>query len=140
MRPLPLIAALLTLAACRLVDQRTFEPKASGPSAAQLKPSPPRASALTITFLDPNEDWVPSLRDAVHSAQAHQPDVHFRIVTPVPTSASREVQDRFIKQGAADATMIAREMEAAGVSPDHITVGLRGDPGSPPREASIYTE
>jgi hypothetical protein len=136
-----IVAALLLLAGCKLVDQRTFEPTPTAPTAASLKrPDLPRLPLLTISFAIPDADWQPSVHEAVHTAEDHKPGVRFAVVTPVPTSASREVQDTFTKQGRDDATMVAEEIEASGVPPERITIGLRGDSGSPARQVQIYAQ
>jgi hypothetical protein len=77
---------------------------------------------------------------AVQSAEAHKPGVVFAVVTAVPTSASRDVQDAFIKQGQDDAALVVNELQASGVPPERIVLRLRGDPGSPAREVRIYTQ
>ncbi len=136
-----LVAAVLALSACRLVDQRTFERAPTGPSAAALaQPERPKKPILTITFSNPDDDWRPSVHAAVRAAMAHQPDVHFQVMTPVPTSASRDIQDGFVKVGRTDGPMVALEVQAAGAAPDHVTVGLLGDAGSPTREVLIFVQ
>jgi hypothetical protein len=134
------MAAFVALAGCRLVDQRTFERTPGTPSAAALaRPDLPKAPIVTISFMDPNIDWRPLVREAVHAALDHQPDARFRIVTPVPLNGSQDVQEKYIKAGQSDGPMVAQEVEAIGVSPDHIALGMRGDAGAPPREVRIYT-
>ena len=136
-----LVAAVLALSACRLVDQRTFERAPTGPSAAALaQPERPKKPILTITFSNPDDDWRPSVHAAVRAAMAHQPDVHFQVMTPVPTSASRDIQDGYVKVGRTDGPMVALEVQAAGAAPDHVTVGLLGDAGSPTREVLIFVQ
>lgn len=133
------LTVLLGLAGCRLVDQRTFEPAPAAPSAATLKQSDlPKLPLLTIPFAIRDANWRPALRDAVQAAEAHKPGLTFAIVTPVPVSASREVQDNFTKQGREDALMVADELQVSGIPPPRIAIGLRGDPGSPPRQVQIY--
>jgi hypothetical protein len=131
----------VVLAGCKLVDQRTFEATPTAPAAAQLnRPDLPKAPILTINFAFADMDWRPSVHKAVRDAEAHQPGVAFAVVTPIPIAASREVQDRFTRQGREDAVAVADELQAAGVTPDRITLGLRSDAGSPPREVRIYTQ
>jgi hypothetical protein len=135
------VAAILALAACRLVDQRTFERAPAGPSAATLTQAVrPAKPILTITFTNPDADWRPSVHEAVRAEMAHQPDAHFQVMTPVPTSASRDIQDGYVKVGRTDGPMVALEVEAAGAAPDHVTVGLLGDAGTPTREVLIFAK
>jgi hypothetical protein len=135
------LAVLLAVSACRLVDQRTFESKPATPAAAALaRPELPKLPVLTITFASADDDWRPSVHEAVRAALAHKPDASFAVVTPVPTARSHEAQDAFTRQGREDATQVAREVQASGVNPDHVSIGLQGDPGSPRREVRIYAQ
>ena len=121
------------------MDQRTFERTASAPSAADLdKSARPPLPALTISFAVADADWRPSVAAAVLAAQAHKPDAAFDVVTPVPVNSARDVQDRFIRQGEDDSALVARELQANGVPPERITIGLRGDPGNPPRQVELF--
>ena len=130
---------MLAPASCKLADQRTFERRTTAPALAVLaRPDLPKLPVLTVGFAIADADWRPAVHEAVRAAQAHKPDVAFEVATPVPVSASRDQQDTFTKQGQADATVVAREIAASGVPPERITIGLRGDPGSPRREVRIY--
>jgi hypothetical protein len=135
------LAALLALSGCRLVDQRTFERAPAAPTAAALaRPGLPKLPVLTIAFVVADADWRPSVHEAVRAALAHKPDAMFAVVTPIPTAAGRDAQDAFTKQGREDATAVAREVQASGATPDHVTIGLQGDAGSPRREVRIYAQ
>jgi hypothetical protein len=74
------------------------------------------------------------------SAQAHQPNVKFTVVTPVPTAYSRDVQDRYVRQGQIQATQVALGLQAVGVPPDRITIGLRGDAGVATNDVEVYAQ
>ncbi len=129
------------LAGCKLVDQRTFERATTTPAAADLsRAALPKLPLLTIAFTIPDADWRPSVRDAVRAAEARKRDVTFSVVTPIPTTASRDAQDVFIKQGQEDATAVAQELHLNGIPAERITVGFRGDAGKPAREVRVYAQ
>jgi hypothetical protein len=127
------------LASCKLVDQRTFESNTSAPATTDIaRADVPKLPLVTISFTTPDLDWRPTLRAAVSAAQARKRDVAFLVVTPVPTAASRTVQDSFVAQGRDDAKAVAHEIHMDGIALDNITIGLRGDPGKPAREVRVY--
>ncbi len=143
-----LLVAMAALAGtgCRIVDQRTFAGTALAPTADQLAsdrlaaevrstPAPPLAS---VRFDRLDADWQPPLLDAVRGALARQPDAQFDLVTPVPTQASLDAQDRALTSGAADLQQVADALLADGVAADHLHLGSRGDPGQPVREVRVY--
>jgi hypothetical protein len=138
LRPI-LLAAMLALGGCRLIDQRTFERTPETPNAAALAhPVLPPLPAARLRPADPSADWRTVLDDAVLRATAHNPDARFELLTPVPTSASRDEQDRFAREGAQDAQTVAAALQEDRVDPSRITIGYVGDPGHPVREVRLY--
>ena len=67
-----------------------------------------------------------------------KPDAVFDVVTPVPTALPRAAQDEFVRQGSDDARAVAAVLATAGVPPEQLRLGLRGDPGQPAREVRVY--
>ena len=138
------LAALLSAPGCRLVDQRTFAGTALAPAASQLAAKDYAAQALTplpltsVRFDRLDQDWQPTVLEAVRGVLAHQPDAQFDLVTPVPTNATLDLQDRALTSGAADSQQVADVLLADGVAPDHVHLGSRGDPGQPVREVRVY--
>jgi hypothetical protein len=134
-------AVLLAVAGCKLIDQRTFEDTAQAPAAADLaRANLPKLPLMTISFVLPDADWRPAVRDAVEAAQARKFDVAFRVVTPIPASASQDEQDKVLKRGSADAALVAQEIHRDGIPQEHITIEARSDAGTPPREVRIYVQ
>lgn len=144
--PLLLLAAVL--AGCvpsskypyvELVDRGTFRgpmlpPNADDIARSRLPPLP----LVTIRFDQPDLNYAPALAAAIADAQAHRPDIAFDVLTPVPTTGTQALQDRYTSQGATDAQAVAEALAADGVDPARVHIGLRGDPGAPPREVRIY--
>jgi hypothetical protein len=143
LRPIPILAALLLLAGCwapdwKLIDQRNFWPAGTPGASDVARANLPKLPLLTIDFDDLDANFRPALDDAVVAAQARKPDVEFDVLTPMPTTAPQQQQDEFARQGADDAQQIAAALIDDGVPPDRVHIGLRGDPGSPPREVRVY--
>jgi hypothetical protein len=135
------LAALLlvAVAGCRLIDQRTFGAAPTAPQPAALaQPGLPASPLLTLQLTNPDFDWRTPLDDAVRAALARKPDVAFDVVAPIPTNAPLDKQDAYMRTGRADMLMIAQALEADGIPPARITLALRGDPGTPPREIRLY--
>ncbi|HEY2133887.1 MAG TPA: hypothetical protein VGH36_13100 [Acetobacteraceae bacterium] len=138
-----LLALLLLLGDCtipgfRLIDQQTFArtpaPTSTDVARADLPPQP----LVVIRFGNLDQDYGPALAEAVNDATTRKPDVAFDVLTPVPTSATLEVQDRFTRQGIIDAQDVANALVMYGVSPDQVHMGFRADAGTPPREVLVF--
>ena len=133
------VVACLLAGGCTLVDQRTFMRAGAAPAASELaRVTLPPLPLAVVRFDQPDFDYMPALAQAVEDAQARKPDAAFDVVAPVPTAVSAEAQDQASKQGQADTETVANALMTAGVSPDHVFMGLRGDPGTPAREVRIY--
>jgi hypothetical protein len=139
MRPaLAALALLPLLAACTLVDQRTFEPAAAAPGAEELARATAQAAPVASIRLDQAADWRPALAETARAAAQRRPEAGFDIHALVPTQAPPAEQDRRVAQAIQDARAVAEAMAAAGLPPDRLRLGLRGDPGSPAREVRVF--
>ncbi len=160
----PLALAALLLGGCTLVDQRTFQRRAQQPGEGEASRvmaaetplltirmgvpplgEPTGASigaamdrAINIGQDQGGVDFGPPVAEAVRAAQARKPDVVFDIFAVVPTEATPAEQDRRVAQGSADAGRVANAFLAAGVPATRLRLGLRGDPGQPPREVLVF--
>jgi len=133
----------LLLAGCwapdwKLIDQRTFAPTHAPETADVARANLPRLPLVTIRFDDLDDDYRPTLADAVEAAQSRKADVEFDVLTPIPTAAPQDEQEKFTQQGQEDAQEVATALAADGVSPDRVHIGFRGDPGAPAREVRVY--
>jgi hypothetical protein len=133
-----LLAGIVMLGGCTLIDQRTFRrTSAPDPATAAARPLP-ALPLIVIRFDHPDDDYGPALTTAVQDAQVRNPAADFDVLTPIPTKASPDVQKQFIAQGSEDASVIGRALQAIGVDADRVHLGFRGDDGSPPREVRVY--
>jgi len=132
------LAALL-LGGCTLIDQRTFSPTPPAPTATEIaRAKAPVLPLVSIRMDQPGQNNRAVLADAVQAAQARKLDVTFDVFAMVPSQAPPAEQDRRAAEATNDARAIATELEAVGVMRDRLRLGLRGDPGTPPREVCIY--
>ncbi len=136
-----LLAPMLGLGGCRMLDQRTFAPAAFPPDAAALaRPVLPAAPALRLHPADPTSDWRAALDAEVREVLARNPRAAFTLLTPIPLADKRPVQDRFARDGAQDARTVAAALRQDGVAAGRITLGYQGDAGKPEREVRLFVE
>ncbi len=135
---LPLLTLIL-LTGCALPDQRTFTRTPPAPTAAELaRPVLPARPLLTIRFPVEEREWRPALADAVAAARARKPDVEFDIMAAIPSTAAADIQQAALRQGTADARLVATTLGQAGIPPERLRLGVQGDPGTPAREVRVY--
>jgi hypothetical protein len=135
----PGLLALLLLAGCKLIDQRTFASPGAAPTSAQVAPAAlPPLPLVTIRFDDPDVDFRPVLAQAIEAVQARKENADFEVVAVVPANAPPEVQDRFVRDGSADTSRVATTLAELGVDPARVHVGFREDAGSPPRQVLVF--
>jgi hypothetical protein len=140
-RTVRLLTGLLALGGCRMLDQRTFAPASFPPDAAAMaRPVLPAAPALRLHPSDPTSDWRAALDAEVREALAHNPNTAFELLTPIPLAEKQPVQDRFARDGAADAQTVAAALRQDGVAAGRITLGYQGDAGKPVREVRLFVQ
>ena len=137
------LLATLLLVGCtppdfKLIDQRTFRRTPTPNSTEVAGAALPSLPLVVIRYDNLDEDYGPSLGQAVDAATALKPDVSFDVLTPMPIAAPPDVQARFTRQGISDAQDVANTLVIDGVPPDRIHMGFRGDSGNPPREVQVY--
>lgn len=97
----------------------------------------PALPLITIRFATAELDKA-AIRDAVDLARARRPDARFDVITPLSLATSRDAQAEALRQGRADAELVANALAEAGAARDHIEIGARADPGAPAREVRVY--
>jgi hypothetical protein len=134
-----LLLASAGLAACRMIDQRTFEHAPAAPSGQAQGGAPlPALPLVTIDFSYGGGDWQTSVDEAVRMAQARKPEVAFDVVGPIPVTAGRDKQDKVRDDELPLLRQVADRLQTDGIPPARITLGLRGDRGAPPLGVLIY--
>ncbi len=120
------------LAGCHLLDQTDFQPKPHPPPPLPPVPDPETRTALvTIDYPKPNPDYHTALATVVRAVEAQRPGSLYDVVAVIADTAGAAAgQNR-----AAD-VMIA--IEAEGVIPARIQLGLRLEPGRKIPQVRVY--
>jgi hypothetical protein len=130
-----LLALLLLLPGCKLVDQTTFNPQAGKrPVIAPPPPPPPGppapdANALLTVHFPLVGDPAADVAKAVAAARARKPDVDFDVVEVSAATPPADVGK--------DAAEVARMITAQGVPASRIKLAARPSPGAG-REVRVY--
>ena len=122
----------LALSGCHLLDQTDFEPKRA--AAVVVPPVPDaetRAALVTIDFARPNPDYRGALAVAIPVVEAKRPGVLYDVVALVPDAAGAQA-------GHTRAAEVMTAIEAAGVNPARIQLGLTLDPGRKIPQVRVY--
>jgi hypothetical protein len=118
LRPLCLILPLC-LAACALVDQRTFDATAGRkpvPAVVAGPPLPVVPALMTIRYSVANPDYHDVLEKAVRRALARKPDVLFTVSTLIPAIGGVDSE----ASAAASGREVAQAIVAAGAQPGQV--------------------
>ncbi|MDE2199657.1 MAG: hypothetical protein KGJ41_11610 [Rhodospirillales bacterium] len=117
-----------------MIDQQTFEGRPQAPT----KVTAPLPASPLVTLRMDGQDFRPALAEALGPVLARSPAAAFEVLTPVPTAAAADVQQRAIRQGGIDAQSVATALAYDGVDPARVHLGLVADPGSPAREVRVF--
>jgi hypothetical protein len=123
----------LALSGCHLLDQTDFQPKPPAPPPGPPPvPSPEtRAALVTIDFAKANPDYHTALAAAVHAVETRRPGSLYDVVAVVADAGGAAAgRDR-----AAD---VMTAIEAEGVIPARIQLGLMLDPGRKIPQVRVY--
>jgi hypothetical protein len=126
------VPLLLALSGCHLLDQTDFQPK------RPLKPVPPpvpnpetRAALVTIDYAKADPDYRVSLSTAIKAAETKRPGVLYDVVAVVSDAAGAVA-------GRARAAEVMTAIEADGVIPPRIQLGLMLEPGRKVPQVRVY--
>ncbi len=123
---------LLALSGCHLLDQTDFEPKRPAPPALPPVPDPEtRTPLVTIDYTKPNPDYATALTAAIHTVEARRPGSLYDVVAVVGDYASAPI-------GRLRAADVMTTIEAAGVIPARVQLGLKLDLGRKIPQVRVY--
>jgi hypothetical protein len=131
------IAALLfglplALSACHLLDQTDFRPKPPPKPVPPPVPSPEtRAALVTIEYTKANPDYHTALAAAVHAVETRRPNSLYDVVAVVADASGAAA-------GQARAAELMTAIEAEGVIPARIQLGLMLEPGRKIPQVRVY--
>ncbi|EHD13048.1 hypothetical protein CIN_20310 [Commensalibacter intestini A911] len=126
------VSSLLALNACKLVDQRTFNPSAGRRPVPYVPPAPPAppppAPPIEIVQGTPGEQWAKPLTTLVKDALKRKPDAMFlvTIVTPISEAPAtqQEAMQKTIQENGQD---VAQAIIKAGARPEQILMSAKAD-------------
>jgi hypothetical protein len=124
---------LIALSGCHLLDQTDFRPKPPAPPPA-LPPVPDpetRTALVTIDFAKARPDYAAALATAIHAVESQRPGVLYDVV-----AVAGDANAALATRTHAEEVMIA--IEAAGVIPARVQLGLRIDPGRKIPQVRVY--
>jgi hypothetical protein len=127
-----LVLLPLALCACHLLDQSDFRPKTAVPPPPPPIPDPEtRAALLTIDYARSNPDYSAMLTTAVHTVETRRPGSLYDVVAVVADTAGALA-------GRERAAEVMTVIEAAGVNPARIQLGLTLEPGRKIPQIRVY--
>ena len=127
------ILALLAVAGCTPIDQRTFAPSPEEEPIpvvhAAAAPSSGRPALIVVDYATPAPNYRDLLRLAVRAAEARNPNVQYDVVAVTPT----------LDPGAPpQAVEIVRAIVAERVPSSRVHLGMRADPAMTAVQVRVY--
>lgn len=126
-----LLGAGGALAGCELVDQRTFNPRASRPPRVIYTPAPvipPVPPLIELVAGTPRAEWSGPVRSVVRQALDRKPNILFLVEAVAPPqqdgTATQALLSRLV---GTDGQSIADEIVAAGASPSQVEMSAMPD-------------
>jgi hypothetical protein len=124
----------LVLSACHLLDQTDFYPKPPSKPAPPAIPDPETRQALvTIEYAKPNPDYAAALTQAIKTVETLRPGVLYDVVGVTADASGAELTR-------ARAAEVMTTIEAAGVIPARIQLGLKLEPGRKVPQVRVYLQ
>jgi hypothetical protein len=123
----------LALAACHhLIDQTDFDPPPPVRPVVAPVPDPETRSALvTIEYAKPDPDYHATLAATIRAVESRRPGLLFDVVAVVGSDGETQM-------GRLRAAEVMTAVEAEGVIPARIQLGLRVDPGRKIPQVRVY--
>ncbi len=127
------VSLLLALPACHLLDQTDFDPKPPPrPPGPPPVPNPEtRAALVTIEYAKANPDYATMLATTIKTVEARRPGLLYDVVAIVGDASGAPA-------GRARAAEVMTVIEAQGVIPARIQLGLRLEAGTKIPQVRVY--
>lgn len=136
-----ILAGVLAMSGCHLVDQRDFNANAGRPPkppAGKPGPSLGPQALLRIAYDTPDPDYAPALAQAVQRALTLKPGVLFTVQTLVPLSATPDAQQAALSEAAATGREIDEAIVTDGADQGQVELAIKADPSVHVKEVRIY--
>jgi len=123
---------LLVLPGCHLIDQTDFDRRVSAPPPPPPIPDPEtRPALMTIDYTRPDPDYGATLKTTVNAVETRRPGSLYDVVAVVADGSGAPV-------GRNRAAEVMTAIEAAGVNPARIQLGLKLEPGRKIPQVRVY--
>lgn len=143
----PILLPFLLPAGCKLVDQRTFDPKAGRPPMAAKPAAPPpapqpdraldeRQPLLTIR-VGQDTGYEAAIRQAARAVLARKPDAQFTVLTAIPPG-SADAQAQEVEAIAPEAARVGMLIGRSGVPASRVRLAARPEPDLGAPELRVY--
>lgn len=122
----------LVLSGCDLLDQRTFNPRASRPPKVYIPPPPPGPPPIPplidLVAGTPKQEWIGPVHDVVRKALARKPNILFLVQALAPPGADdAATRDKLSHLVGVEGQAIADEIVAAGAAPNQVEMSAMPD-------------
>ena len=123
----------MALSGCHLLDQTDFQPKPAAPP----PPPPPvpdpetRTALVTIDYAKQNPDYGTALTNAIRMVEARRSGVLYDVVAVVADAGGAAL-------GRSRAADVMTTIEATGVNPARIQLGLKLEPARKIPQVRVY--
>jgi hypothetical protein len=122
----------LAISGCHLLDQTDFQPKPPPKLVPPPVPSPEtRAALVTVDYAKANPDYHTALATAVQAVETRRPNSLYDVVAVVADASGAAA-------GQARAAELMTAIEAEGVIPARIQLGLVLEPGRKIPQVRVY--
>jgi hypothetical protein len=123
----------LAMSGCHLIDQTDFDRRLITKAPPPVPDPETRAALVTIDYTTANPDYTAALAEAIHVVETRRPGVLYDVVAVVPSAAEAP-------SGRNRAAEVMTGIEASGVAPARVRLGLRLDPGRKTQRVRVYLE
>ncbi|MFT8897652.1 MAG: hypothetical protein ABF968_11930 [Acetobacter sp.] len=125
-------AAVLALDGCGLLDQRTFNPRASRPPKVYIPPPPPGPPPIPpliqLVAGTPEQEWGGPVRAVVRKALDRKPNILFQVQAVAPPGADPDATRLTLSRlVSSDAQAVTDAIVAAGASPAQVEMSAMPD-------------
>lgn len=128
-----LLSGLLTLGACKLVDQRTFNPSAGKRPIPYVPPAPPAppplAPPIEIMAGTPVDQWQEPVAILVKDALSRKADALFMVTVLLPASTSDGQHEQEVKDALQQEKDVANTILKAGAPQEQVQLAAKMDGG-----------
>lgn len=140
-----LAGLVLALAGCDLVDQRTFNPRASRPPKVIIPPAPPGPPPvpplIEVVGGTPAREWEKPLRAVVKQALERKPNILFQVRALAPPGPDAETDRQTLAHlVGTDGQAVAGAIMSAGAAPEQVEMSAMPDSGVGSPRIRVYVK